>query len=171
MRSIPWMAAVAILALAPLSGTQAAAAADKAGQRKALAEAVNVYNEARAHCRTLHGQERRVCFAEARATYRKAEAQAVAEYRDTPRAHMNAEIDAASAELALARTRCATKPAGERAACRKAAKEAQQQAVAEAVRKERATSPDQAPATKLVSPPSTPPTPPLRAAAPAPAKP
>lgn len=171
MRSIRWMAAVAILALAPLSGAQAAASADKTGERKALADAVNVYNGARAHCRTLHGQERRVCFAEARATYRKAEAHAVAEYRDTPRARMDAEINAANAELALARTRCAGKPAREREACRTAAKDAQRQAVAEAVRKEHAAAPGTAAATKLALPPPTPASPPVPAAAPGTAKP
>jgi hypothetical protein len=149
---------VLALGLWPLAGALGAGPAQadgKATQREALAKAAAEYSQARTHCRTLSGQHRRVCFAEARAAYRKAEAKAVAELRDTPRARMDAEINAANAELAAARARCATRPGSERETCRREAKEAQRAAVAEAVRKERAAAPASAPATRLVTPPPT----------------
>lgn len=113
------------------------AAGDKAAQRKALHDAVETYNRNKEDCRKLTAYDRKVCFAEARAAYRKAEANAVAEFRATPRARMDADTVAASADLSAARARCGNKTGELKDACLKDAKEAQRKAVADAVRKEK----------------------------------
>jgi len=114
------------------------AGGDKAAQRKALQEAAVRYNHNREDCSKLRGFERKACYADARAAYRKDEANAVADFRNTPRARMDAEVLAANADLSAARIHCADKTADLREACLRDAKEAQRKAVAEAVRKERA---------------------------------
>ena len=120
-------------ALLILGGT-AAAAPSESDHRAALRNAAATYNTARAHCRTLSGQEKRVCIAEAKAALNRANAEAEATYRNTPRARIDAHVAEANADYAVARVKCSGQTGAERRACIKAAKMEQTEAITKAMR-------------------------------------
>ena len=86
------IAIAAALALLAASSAQAATPEALAHYRATLKRIAVDQKEARALCRSLSGQPRRVCFAEADADAKKATAAAEADVRDTPRARRNAKL-------------------------------------------------------------------------------
>ena len=102
--------------------------------RAALDRASSAYNRKRAGCRSLKGNERTVCVAEAKAESTKAQSAAEAAFRNTPRARMDARVSAANADYAVAKARCNDRGGSERRACLKTAKDRQSQAISAAMR-------------------------------------
>ena len=101
--------------------------------RAALDRAASDHNRKRAGCRSLKGNERTVCVAEAKAESTKAQAAAEAAFRNTPRARMDARVTSANADYAVAKARCNDRSGSERRACLKTAKDRQSQAIAAAM--------------------------------------
>ena len=101
--------------------------------RAALDRASSAYNRKRAGCRSLKGNERTVCVAEAKAESTKAQSAAEAAFRNTPRARMDARVAAANADYSVAKARCNERSGSERRACLKTAKDRQSQAIAAAM--------------------------------------
>jgi len=101
--------------------------------RAALDRASSDYNRKRAGCRSLKGNERTVCVAEAKAESTKAQAAAEAAFRNTPRARMDARVTSANADYAVAKARCNDRSGSERRACLKTAKDRQSQAITAAM--------------------------------------
>jgi hypothetical protein len=128
------IAIAAALALLAASSAQAATPEALAHYRATLKRIAVDQKEARALCRSLSGQPRRVCFAEADADAKKATAAAEADVRDTPRARRNAKIAEADANYAVARVKCGEKTGDERRECLKVAKTMQSDAVADAMK-------------------------------------
>lgn len=115
-------------------GGMAAAAQSESELRASLRSATATYNGARVHCRTLSGQEKRVCIAEAKAALSRANAQAEATYRNTARARLDAHVAEANADYAVARAKCGAQSGAARRACIKAAKAEQTEAITKAMR-------------------------------------
>jgi len=126
-------ARIAVAGVLLILGGTAAAAPSESDHRAALRNAAATYNAARAHCRTLSGQDKRVCIAEAKAALNRANAQAEATYRDTPRARVDAHVAEANADYAVARARCDAHSGAARRACIKAAKAEQTEAITKAM--------------------------------------
>jgi hyperosmotically inducible periplasmic protein len=82
----------------------------------------------------MHGNERSVCFAQAKAAQQRAEAGARAKYQDSARAKRDARVAEAKADYAVARAKCADKSGGERKACVAQARAVEQEAITSAMR-------------------------------------
>jgi hypothetical protein len=133
---VAWMrvaAAVAAFVVAPAA--LGATAQERVEYRAALSRASDDYNAAMKKCRAASGDARTLCRAEAKRDLRRAEAEAQARYRDTPRARLDARVAEANADYAVAKVKCRTNKTGdERRACIKSARAVQQDAIAEAMR-------------------------------------
>ena len=119
---------------APAAAATAGTPMTRTAYRAALDRASSDYNRKRAGCRSLKGNERSVCVAEAKAESTKAESAAEAAFRNTPRARMDARVAAANADYSVAKARCNDRSGSERRACLKTAKDRQSQAVSAAMR-------------------------------------
>ncbi len=89
------------------------------------------YEAAAARCKTLSGNEREVCAAEAKAAAEKAKADADAAYRNTD-TQRDARIHDAQADYLVARAKCDAMSGDKKDACIKEAKRAEADAVAAA---------------------------------------
>ena len=120
---------------APMASAPATATGPmtRTAYRAALDRASSDYNRKRAGCRSLKGNERTVCVAEAKAESTKAQSAAEAAFRNTPRARMDARVAAANADYSVAKARCNERSGSERRACLKTAKDRQSQAIAAAM--------------------------------------
>jgi hypothetical protein len=127
-------ARIAVAGALLVIGGAAAAVPSQSEHRAALRNAAATYNAARAHCRTLSGQDKRVCIAEAKAALNRANAQAEAAYRNTPRARLDAHVTEANADYAVARVKCSAQSGAARRACLDAAKAEQADAITKAMR-------------------------------------
>ena len=112
----------------------AVAASSEAEYRAALRSGAAHYNAARAHCRTLAGQEKRVCIAEAKADLARADAEAGAAYRNTQHARVDAQVAIARADYNVAKAKCNEKSGGARKACIAEARAHRSDAVVNAMR-------------------------------------
>ncbi len=101
--------------------------------RESLAGARSTFNADLAHCKQLKSDERDICRAQARAVHRKADAEAIAQQRNTPQARVDARITSADADYDLARAACKAMPRKERAACLKDAKAQRTEASSHAI--------------------------------------
>ncbi|MEO6351988.1 MAG: hypothetical protein ABIO19_14850, partial [Burkholderiaceae bacterium] len=88
--------------------TVAAAATDdaKAAYKTAKDSAAKTYTAARTQCDAMKGNPKDVCVAEAKAAEKRSKAEAEAEYKNTPKEHMNARIAAADGNYAVAKAKC-----------------------------------------------------------------
>ena len=109
---------------AAMSGTALAAADDGLQQyRESLAGARSTLTADLAQCGQVQAGERGLCRAQARAVYKKANAEAIAHQRNTPQARVDARITAADADHELAIAGCKLAQPRERDACKRQAKE------------------------------------------------
>ncbi len=127
------MLALSGVASALFCAGSASAADDKGASYKSLSDrATSEYKSAYARCNDEAGNARKVCRQEAKVARAKADADAVAQYRNTPRDLGKARAALANAEYDLARAKCAERAASERGACVSEAKSAQTAALADA---------------------------------------
>jgi hypothetical protein len=134
MRRRTQIVIAAALALVAVAGPQAATPEARAQYRATLKRIAADQSKARALCRSLSGQPRRVCFAEADADAKKATAAAEAEIRATPHARRTAKVVEADANYAVARVKCGDKSGAERRECLRLAKAVHQDALADAMK-------------------------------------
>lgn len=90
------------------------------------------YKTAIEPCKSLSGNPKDVCEAEAKATQKKADAMAEADYKATPKARADAADAAADADYDVAKQKCDAKTGNEKDVCVKEAKAAQTKAKADA---------------------------------------
>ena len=139
MGQAAWKGIAGVLALAACTlahgATPEARAEYKATMKKANAD----YAAARAHCRTLSGNPRTVCIAEAKGTLRKAEGDAAATLHDTERARADARRTAAKADYLVDKAKCGDRSGDARKTCIREARARQSDAVAQATKAEQAS--------------------------------
>jgi hypothetical protein len=128
------MALVACISL--LAGTTAGAADNERLKqyRESMEGARATYTADARHCRQDSDgrRARAVCLAEAKAEYKKATAESVAHWRNTPQARTDARIAAADADHDVARARCKAGPGQAQAACLQQARAARLAATTDA---------------------------------------
>ncbi|MEO8938566.1 MAG: hypothetical protein ABI277_00190 [Burkholderiaceae bacterium] len=97
-------------------------AATKADYSAAKDRAEAAYKTASDACKSLAGNPKDVCVAEAKAARTKSEAMAEADYKNTPKAHAEAMESVADADYDVAKQRCDAKTGNEKDVCVKEAK-------------------------------------------------
>ncbi len=97
------------------------------------------YKAAIAHCKSLAGNPKDVCEAEAKAAQKKSDAMAEADYKATPKAREDAAETAADADYDVAKQKCDAVTGNEKDVCVKEAKAAQTRARADAKASEKTT--------------------------------
>lgn len=117
--------ASALLAAAP-------AHAQDASYKSATDKASADYKQAKAACDSQAGNAKKVCVEEARVARTKADSDAVAQYRNTPRELGKARKDVANAEYDLAKAKCGDTSGANKTACMNDAKAAKTAALADA---------------------------------------
>ncbi len=90
-------------------------------------------------CKSLSGNPKDICQAEAKAGRTKAEATAEADYKNTPKAHAEAAENIAEADYDVAKQRCDAKTGNDKDVCVKEAKAVQVKAKADAKAMEKST--------------------------------
>ena len=110
----------------------AATADAKAAYKAAKDSATETYKSARAKCDALSANSKDVCVEEAKAAEKRSKAEAQAQYKNTPRAHMKARIAAADADYAVAKEKCDDQSGNAKDVCRKEAKAVHTKAVVDA---------------------------------------
>ncbi|MCC7701994.1 BON domain-containing protein [Janthinobacterium sp. GW460P] len=117
--------ASALLAAAP-------AYAQDASYKSLTDKASADYKQAKAACDSHSGNAKKVCVEEARVARAKADSDAVAEYRNTPRELTKARKDVANAEYDLAKAKCGDRTGADKTTCMNDAKAAKTAALADA---------------------------------------
>lgn len=119
--------------------TMAPAATDeaKATYKAAKDSASATYKAARAKCDALSGNPKDVCIEEAKAAEKRSKAEAEAQYKNTPKAHMNARIAAADGDYAVAKEKCNAQSGNAKDVCKKEAKAVHIKAVVNAKSKQK----------------------------------
>ncbi|NMM25750.1 MAG: hypothetical protein HHJ12_00365 [Glaciimonas sp.] len=123
------------LCFAALSfATVAAAATDaeKATYKSAKDSATATYKTARTQCDTMKGNPKDVCIEEAKAAEKRSKAEAEAQYKNTPKAHMNARLAGADADYAVAKEKCNAQSGNGKDVCVKEAKAVHTKALVDA---------------------------------------
>jgi hypothetical protein len=112
----------------------ASAATDdaKATYKAAKDSASAMYKTERANCNTLKENPKDVCIAEAKAAEKRSKAEAEAQYKNTPKARMNARVAAADAAYAVAKEKCNAQSGNAKDVCVKEAKAMHTKAVVDA---------------------------------------
>ncbi|MEG0885211.1 MAG: BON domain-containing protein, partial [Janthinobacterium sp.] len=90
------------------------------------------YKQAKAACDAQSGNAKKVCVEEAKVARAKAESDAVAQYRNTPRELGKARKDVANAEYDLAKAKCGDRTGADKTTCMNDAKAAKTAALADA---------------------------------------
>jgi hypothetical protein len=90
------------------------------------------YKSAQAQCDALTGNPKDVCIAQAKATLKKAKADAEAQYKNTDKARRDAKIEAAEADYDVAKAKCDAKSGNDKDVCIKEAKAAETKAKVDA---------------------------------------
>jgi hypothetical protein len=98
------------------------AAGDKTAYDQAKNSAKATYDTAKKQCDSLAGNSKDICQAEAKGERKKAEANAEATYKGTPRAHYKARTTAADADYEVAKEKCDDKGGNDKDVCVKEAK-------------------------------------------------
>ena len=123
----------ALLAAAICSiGFSANAAITKAEHKAAVKDADAAYTSAKANCKSLSGNAKDVCIAEAKVQKAYAVAKSDGEYKNTAKAMYDGRKDVAKAEYELAKTKCASKAGNDKDVCVKEAKAVEVRAQADA---------------------------------------
>jgi hypothetical protein len=104
----------------------------KAAYTAAKDSAAASYKTERAKCDAMKENPKDVCIAEAKAAEKRSKAEAEAQYKNTPKAHMNARIAAADADYAVAKAKCGAQTGNAKDVCVKEAKAMQTKAVVDA---------------------------------------
>jgi len=112
--------------------TSAATDEAKATYKAAKDSAAATYKAARTQCDTLKGNPKDVCVAEAKAAEKRSKAEAEAQYKNTPKEHMNARVAAADADYDVAKVKCKAQSGNPKDVCMKEAKAAHTKAVVDA---------------------------------------
>jgi hypothetical protein len=107
-------------ALALATGAQAAG--DKNAYEHAKASAKSAYEAAEKQCDTMNGNAKDVCVAEAKAARTKADVEAEATYKATPKAREHAAEEIAEANYKVAKERCDDRTGNDKDVCVKVAK-------------------------------------------------
>jgi hypothetical protein len=123
---------VCSLALGFASAAPAATTEAKAVYGAAKDNATATYKMARAKCDALSANPKNVCIEEAKAAEKRSKAEAEAQYKNTPKAHMNARIAAADGEHAVAKAKCNDLSGNAKDVCIKEAKAVHTKAVVDA---------------------------------------
>ena len=116
--AVPTLALGAAMSSSDYSATKNRASAD--------------YKAAKAQCESLSGNPKDVCIAEAKATEKKAKADAEAQYKNTDKARRDARIDAAEADYSVAKAKCGARTGNDKDVCMKEAKAAETKTKADA---------------------------------------
>jgi hypothetical protein len=113
--------------------TLAIGAAMSAGEYSAVKDrAATNYKAAVANCKSLSGNAKDVCIAEAKADEKKAKAEAEAQYKNTDKAYRDARISAAEADYDVAKAKCGARTGNDKDVCIKEAKATETKAIADA---------------------------------------
>ena len=110
----------------------AATAEAKAAYGAAKDNATANYKMARAKCDALSDNPKKVCIEEAKAAEKRSKAEAEAQYKNTPKAHMNARIAAADGDFSVAKAKCDAHSGNAKDVCVKEAKAMHTKAVVDA---------------------------------------
>lgn len=124
-----------ILSVATLGFASVAPAATdeaKATYKAAKDSAGATYKMERAKCDALKDNPKDVCIEEAKAAEKRSKAEAEAQYKNTPKAHMNARIAAADGDYSVAKEKCNAQSGNAKDVCKKEAKAAHIKAVVDA---------------------------------------
>ena len=126
--------AVALCAGAVLfaGGATAADKGDKGAYDQAKASAKAAYDSANKACDSLKDNAKDICVAEAKAKRTRADENAEAAYKNTPKAREHAIHEIAEADYKVAKERCDDKSGNEKDVCVKEAKAAMTRAQADA---------------------------------------
>ena len=119
--------------------TAANAALSQAEYNAAKDRASADYKVAVAQCKSLAGNPKDVCEAQAKANQKKAEAMAEADYKSTPKARADAMEASADADYDVAKQKCDARTGNEKDVCIKEAKAAQTRVKADAKVQEKST--------------------------------
>jgi len=122
---------IILVALLTLIFATALFATDDVGKshfRAAKENAAATYKSARQRCDALSGKRRDICIVEAKAEEKRSNANAEANYENTPKARMKAQIAIAEADYSVAKEKCNTKTGSEKHVCMKEAKVAYEKA-------------------------------------------
>jgi hypothetical protein len=138
MRAIPKGIAAALSAVC-LSFTCTAFATTKAEYDATKDRSAADYKAAVAQCKNLAGNSKDICEAEAKATQKKTDAMAEADYKATPKARADAVETAADADYDVAKQKCDARSGNEKDVCIKEAKAVQTRAKADAKAQEKTT--------------------------------
>lgn len=115
-----------------MSGAALAANGDKAAYEQTKASAKSTYEADRKHCDALAKNAKDICVAEAKAKRTKADVQAEADWKNTPKARENAVHESAEADYDVAKQKCQDKAGNDKDVCMKEAKAAETHAKADA---------------------------------------
>ncbi|RJG14559.1 BON domain-containing protein [Massilia cavernae] len=123
--------------LAAAIGTSFAAQAaespsDPAAYRNMTQKAAADYKAATSTCASMSGNARKVCVEEAKVARARAEADAVAQYKDTKKDRTKARTSLADADYSLAKTKCADMSGAEKDSCKSTARSVHTAALADA---------------------------------------
>lgn len=108
------------------------AATTKADYDAVKTRAESDYKAASDACKSMAGNPKDICMAEAKAARTRSTAMAEADYKNTPKARASARDDVADADYDVAKQRCDAKTGNEKDVCVKEAKAAQVSAKADA---------------------------------------
>ena len=124
--------AAAICVGAVLFAGASYAAGDKTAYDQTRTASKATYETTSKQCDSLSGNAKDICVAEDKAVRTKADVQAEAAYKDTPKARENAIHESAEADYKVAKERCDDKGGNEKDVCMKEAKAAETRAKADA---------------------------------------
>lgn len=97
------------------------------------------YKAANEQCKSLAGNPKDICEAQAKAAQKKADAMAEADYKATPKARADAAETAADADYDVAKQKCDARTGNDKDVCVKEAKAVQTKAKADAKAMEKTT--------------------------------
>ena len=124
--------AVALCAGALVFAAGAQAAGDKAAYNQTKASAKAAYDADKKSCDAMNGNAKDICVAEAKAKRTRADENAEAAWKNTPKARERAQHEVAEADYQVAKERCDDKGGNEKDVCIKEAKAAMTRVQADA---------------------------------------
>ncbi len=124
--------AAAFFVGAVLFAGSASAAGDKTAYDQARTLSKATYQTASKQCDSLSGNAKDICVAEVKAVRTKADVQAEAAYKNTPKAREHAIHESAEADYKVAKERCDDKAGNDKDVCIKEAKAVETRAKADA---------------------------------------
>jgi hypothetical protein len=142
MRSIdptPIARAAAVCLGALLFAGSAQAAGDKSAYDQARTSSKAAYETASKRCDSLSGNAKDICVAEAKAVRTKADVDAEATYKNTPKARQHAIEESAEADYKVAKERCDDKAGNEKDVCMQEARAVMTKAKADAKATQKST--------------------------------